>query len=124
MLDPWNEFDHRRPATLTETEYISECLGKLRRFARSHQLHIWLVAHPMKLRRREDETYPVPTPYDISGSAHWRNKADNCLCVWRDEQNPQDPVKLYVQKIRFREVGTVGVVDLQFNPVNGRYEEA
>lgn len=124
VLDPWNEFDHRRPATLTETEYISECLGKLRRFARSHQLHIWLVAHPMKLRRREDETYPVPTPYDISGSAHWRNKADNCLCVWRDEQNPQDPVKLYVQKIRFREVGTVGVVDLQFNPVNGRYEEA
>ena len=123
VLDPWNEFDHRRPATLTETEYISECLGKLRRFARSHQLHIWLVAHPMKLRRREDETYPVPTPYDISGSAHWRNKADNCLCVWRDEQNPQDPVKLYVQKIRFREVGKVGVVDLQFNPVNGRYVE-
>lgn len=124
VLDPWNEFDHRRPATLTETEYISECLGKLRRFARSHQLHIWLVAHPMKLRRREDETYPVPTPYDISGSAHWRNKADNCLCVWRDEQNPQDPVKLYVQKIRFREVGKVGVVDLQFDPVNGRYVEA
>ncbi len=124
VIDPWNEFDHTRPNGQSETEYISTSLGQIRRFARNRGVHVWLVAHPQKLYRREDDTYPVPTPYDISGSAHWRNKADNCLTVWRDENEPGRPVKLFVQKIRFREVGSVGAVELQWNPVNGRYTEA
>jgi twinkle protein len=81
------------------------------------------VAHPQKLYRRDDDTYPVPTPYDISGSAHWRNKADNCLTIWRDENDPEEPVRLYVQKIRFREVGKIGMVPLRWSKLNGRYEE-
>lgn len=123
VLDPWNEFDHTRPPHQTETEAVSVALGQIRRFARAYGVHVWLVAHPQKLYRREDGSYPVPTPYDISGSAHWRNKADNCLTVWRDVNEPSSPVQLYVQKIRFREVGTVGGVDLQFDHVNGRYKE-
>jgi twinkle protein len=124
IIDPWNEFDHTRPAHQTETEYICVALGQIRRFARTYGVHVWLVAHPQKLYRKEDDSYPVPTPYDISGSAHWRNKADNCLTIWRDENAPDQPVKLYVQKIRFREVGIVGVVDLQFDRITGRYKEA
>lgn len=123
ILDPWNEFDHTRPSGQTETEYICTSLTQIRRFARSHGVHIWLVAHPQKLYRREDGSYPVPTPYDISGSAHWRNKADNCLTVWRDENEPEQPVLVYVQKVRFREVGKIGVVPLHWNALNGRYEE-
>ncbi len=123
ILDPWNEFEHTRPSGQTETEGISHALSQIRRFARNHGVHVWLVAHPQKLYKREDGSYPVPTPYDISGSAHWRNKADNCLTVWRDEQDQDQPVKLYIQKIRFREVGKIGVVDLQFEPTNGRYKE-
>ena len=121
VIDPWNEFDHRRPSYMAETEHISECLGKIRRFARNHGVHVWLVAHPQKLYRQKGK-YPVPTPYDISGSAHWRNKADNCLTIWRNENDPDSLVKLYVQKIRFREVGKVGAVDLRWNKLNGRYE--
>jgi len=123
VIDPWNEFDHTRPSGQMETEYISTSLGQIRRFARNHGVHVWLVAHPQKLYRRDDGSYPIPTPYDISGSAHWRNKADNCLTVWRDENEPSSPVKIYVQKIRFREVGRIGVVELHWNPVNGRYED-
>jgi len=123
IIDPWNEFDHTRPSGLSETEYISTSLGQIRRFARNFGVHVWLVAHPQKLYRRDDGSYPVPTPYDISGSAHWRNKADNCLTVWRDENEAETPVKVFVQKIRFREVGMIGVVELHWNPVNGRYED-
>lgn len=123
ILDPWNEFDHTRLAGQTETDYISTSLGQIRRFARKHGVHVWVVAHPQKLYRRDDDSYPVPTPYDISGSAHWRNKADNCLTLWRDENEPGSPVRLYVQKVRFREVGTVGMVELRWNKVNGRYED-
>ncbi len=124
IIDPWNEFDHTRPSGQPETEHICTSLTQIRRFARAHAVHVWLVAHPQKLYRKEDGSYPVPTPYDISGSAHWRNKADNCLTVWRDENEPDQYVRLYVQKVRFREVGTVGMVELRWNKVNGRYEEA
>jgi twinkle protein len=121
IIDPWNEFEHTRPSGQTETEGISHALTQIRRFARNHGVHVWLVAHPQKLYRREDGSYPVPTPYDISGSAHWRNKADNCLTVWRDENEPDQPIRLYIQKIRFREVGSVGMVELRWNKLNGRY---
>ena len=124
IIDPWNEFEHTRPNGQTETEYICTSLTHIRRFARNHGVHVWLVAHPQKLYRREDGSYPVPTPYDISGSAHWRNKADNCLTVWRDENDPDQPVRVYVQKIRFREVGKIGMVELQFDRVTGQYKEA
>lgn len=123
IIDPWNEFDHTRPNGHTETEHICTSLTQIRRFARAHGVHVWVVAHPQKLYRNADGNYPVPTPYDISGSAHWRNKADNCLTVWRDENDLEQPVKVYIQKIRFREVGKVGVVDLQFDKTNGRYKE-
>jgi len=123
VIDPWNEFDHIRSNGMTETEHISIWLGKLRRLARNYKIHIWVVAHPQKLHRNADGSYPVPTPYDISGSANWRNKADNCFTVWRNEQSTDTEVKIYIQKIRFREVGRVGEVSLCWNPLNGKYRE-
>jgi twinkle protein len=123
VIDPWNEFDHSRPNGQNETEYISIALTQIRRFGRAHGVHVWLVAHPQKLYRLKDGSYPVPTPYDISGSAHWRNKADNCITVWRDQNELERPVKLFVQKVRFREVGSIGEIDLRWNRVNGRYTE-
>lgn len=123
VVDPWNEIDHSRPAALSETEYISQSLTKIRKFGRTYGVHVWVVAHPMKLRRNLDGSYPVPTPYDVSGSAHWRNKADNCICVWRDLEDDARGSDIHVQKVRFREVGRVGVVTLHWNGLNGRYEE-
>jgi twinkle protein len=123
IIDPWNEFEHTMPHGQTETAYISTALGQIRRFGRAYGVHVWVVAHPQKLYRKDDGSYPVPTPYDISGSAHWRNKADNCITVWRDERDPESPVQIHVQKIRFREVGSPGMAELRFNRLNGRYQE-
>lgn len=33
VIDPYNELDHRRPRTMSETEYISQILTKIKRFA-------------------------------------------------------------------------------------------
>lgn len=121
VIDPWNEIEHTRPAGMTETEYISYCLTKIRRFARQYSLHIWLVAHPTKLRKQDDGTYPVPTPYDISGSSAWRNKADNCITIYRHIEN--NLVDIHVQKIRFKEIGKIGMVTLRYDPITGRYGE-
>lgn len=125
VIDPWNELDHSRPSNLSETEYISQALTKIRRFARTHEVHVWLVAHPTKLPKQTDGKYPVPTPYDVSGSANWRNKADNCLTVWRDLSEPHSrEVQIHVQKIRFKEVGQIGMARLNYDILTGRYRDA
>lgn len=123
VVDPWNEIEHERPNGKTETEYISECLGRMRQFARHHEIHLWLVAHPTKLKKNDDGAEPVPGLWDISGSANWRNKADAGLTVWRDISNPAEPVQVHITKIRFQETGHEGMVRFEFNPVSGRYRE-
>jgi len=123
VIDPWNELDHSRPANLSETEYISKCLTRIRQFARCHGVHVWLVAHPTKLQKDKDGTYPVPTAYDVSGSAHWRNKADNALSIWRNPMQQDSTVQVHVQKIRFKEIGKVGMVELRYNYLTGVYSE-
>lgn len=124
VIDPWNEVEHRRPAQYSETEYISEALTTIRNFARLHDIHIWVVAHPAKIRKDQDGNYPVPTPYDISGSAHWRNKADNCIAIYRyftkDKPNITD---VYIHKIRFKEIGNVGMTELRYSPDDSNYSE-
>ena len=123
VIDPWNELDHTRPSGMNETEYISKALTKIRRFSRLHGLHVWIVAHPTKMKKNDNGTYPVPTPYDISGSSHWRNKADNCITVYRDLNAEGRDVEVHVQKIRFREVGKIGQVTVQWQPLSGRYQD-
>ncbi|MEO5330084.1 MAG: toprim domain-containing protein [Magnetococcus sp. THC-1_WYH] len=122
VLDPWNEVDHNRQREVTETEHISRSLTILRRFARKHKIHLWLVAHPMKLDGRGSKTYPVPKPYDIAGSAHFFNKADNCLSVWRDVSSNR--VEIHVQKIRFRQSGQPGVCILDYNRQTRCYSQS
>jgi twinkle protein len=33
VIDPYNELDHQRPASMNETEYVSQMLTKVKRFA-------------------------------------------------------------------------------------------
>jgi len=120
IIDPWNEIDYMRKAGLNDTENISRALTRIRRFARMHDIHIFVIAHPTKLKKKDDGTYPVPTPYDVAGSSHFRNKADNSLTLWYDPDHPGS-AKIYIQKIRFKEVGKLGSVDLNYDVRTGVY---
>jgi hypothetical protein len=116
VVDPWNELEHRRPPQMTETEYVSQSLSKMRAYARTHNQHWWLVAHPTKLQKDKNSgKYHVPTLYDISGSAHFRNKADMGVVVWRDAEIPDSPTTIFVQKVRFRWCGEVDKQSCQWN---------
>jgi len=125
IIDPWNEIEHKMGKGEMETNYISKSLSKIRRFCRVNNIHVWIVAHPTKLVKIQagdkKGQYPVPTPYDISGGAHWRNKADNCVCIHLDFETKI--TTFFSQKVRFKEVGKVGNTDLKFNIANGRYAE-
>lgn len=122
VVDPWNEIEHHRPREFSETEYISQVIKRFRVFARKHSIHLWIVAHP-KMMTREKGKYPVPSLYDISGSAHWRNKADNGIVVWRDMETLADEVEIHVQKVRFRQIGRIGTATLKYNKATATYSE-
>ena len=122
LIDPYNEVEHHRNRNMTETGgYVSQILGKVKRFAENHGVHVWFVAHPAK-PMRDGGKLPVPTLYDISGSANWANKADIGLVVYR-EMDMGNVVQLHLRKVRFKEVGQVGVVELEWDRVTGRYSE-
>ena len=123
VLDPWNEVEHSRPQGMTEAEYVSESLMRLRRFARKHNILLIVVAHPRLLEKKSDGTYPVPTPYDISGGAMWRNKADNCIAIYAHPNDPTGRVEIHIQKVKFKLFGSVGKVDMTWDRPTGRYFE-
>jgi len=80
VIDPYNELDHQRPPGVSETEYVSQMLTKIKRFAQHYDAHVWFVAHPRQLQQWRGDP---PNLYDISGSAHFVNKADNGVVVHR-----------------------------------------
>jgi len=125
IVDPWNEIEHLRPREWSETEYISQTLSRVRAWARASGVHVWIVAHPQKLPRdRNSGKLPIPRPDSISGSQHWWNKADNAITVWRAlDDSQKSVVQIHVQKVRFKHVGRVGVVELSYDRVTGRYHE-
>jgi twinkle protein len=126
VFDPWNEIEHSRPREQTETEYVGESLREIRLFAKANAVHIWIVAHPQKLQKDpKSGQYPVAGPYEISGSANWHNKPDVCISVWR-ERRPDaasTTVDVHVQKVRSKYVGRLGMVQLRWDRVTGRYSD-
>jgi twinkle protein len=123
VIDPYNEIEHRRPSNMTETEYVSQLLGKVKRFAQHHGVHVWFVAHPAKLQRLNGGERPVPTLYDISGSSNWVNKADLGIVVHRDLDKDPTRAEIHVRRVRFKSVGKIGTVALRWDRSTGRYSE-
>ena len=120
ILDPYNCLEHQIPMGQSETQYISEFLEKLRSFARRRQVLVVLAAHPTKMKRDPlTKQFPVPTMYDISGSAAFFNKADFGIAIERDRT--KDVTRIHVQKVKFRHLGYPGVASFKYNTHNGRF---
>ncbi len=124
IFDPYNEFDHQRPQGMTETEYVSQMMSKIKRFALTYGVHVFFVAHPAKMRRSADGEFPLVEPYDIAGSANFANKADVILIVERDFTQGSRDVRIHTKKMRFKQSGSLGQVDLEYDPISGRYSKA
>ena len=118
VIDPYNRLENEQ-GTRSETQYISELLDKLTNFAQRNDILIILMAHPTKQPKNKDGIIEAPTLYDISGSAHFYNKADFGIVVHRDRV--QDVVQVHVQKVKFRHLGSCGTALFKYNINNGRY---
>lgn len=121
LIDPWNYIEHKIPNGVPETLYISDCLTRVKLAAMKLGIHIILIAHPAKLNKAAGQkSYDVPTLYSISGSAHFYNKTDNGITVYRDFE--KETVNIYVQKVRYSWLGKIGTIQYRFNTFTRQYE--
>lgn len=120
LIDPWNEIGDDRPKDLTGHEHIGKCLRRVRKFARQKKLSFWIVAHPTKMRK-DAKTGLTPTPnlYDVDGSSHWFNKADNGFCVQRDFL--ENSTEVIVLKVKFKYYGKPGTAKFRYQLDGGIY---
>ena len=124
VIDPWNMLDHSAQRDFT---YVGKLLSEITQFCQQTNTHLFLVAHPRKMES-VDGKYRVPTPYDISQSSDFFNKAYNCLTIYRNlgqkTQYLSDSVQVYVQKVKRKDNGKQGnfMVAPDFNN-GGVYKE-
>lgn len=122
VIDPYNYMEHKRPFGVTETEYISQILTTLSNFCKDYDVHTFLVAHPTKIKKSPiTKDFEVPTLYDVAGSAHFFNKADNGITVYRERAT--NIVTVYIQKVRFFFNGKLGNCNFNYNVYTGQYTQ-
>jgi len=119
VIDPWNAVTHHRTGMLHE--YLSEALSKIIRFARNYEVFVAVVAHPTKPQKDKDGTIPVPTLYDISDGAMWRNKCEYGIIVHRPDMS-KNQMQLYVQKLKNKHFGKLGMCTLDYDWISGRFK--
>ena len=114
LLDPWNEVEHAWGGNETETAYTGRALRQLRALARKYQLLIIIITHPSKSGGQKDDPEQMSL-YDISGSAHWANKPDHGVLIYRPKGSDETIVN--VAKCRdYRKRGQPGTVSMRFDP--------
>lgn len=120
IIDPWNEMDHVRGQNETMTEYTGYAIKEFKRFARRFNVHLIVAAHPAKQRREDDGGYAVPNLYDIADSAHWYNKPDVGMVVWRGKGKNL----IRIVKSRYHDqIGKPGDVEVLFDLESNRYRD-
>ena len=131
VVDPYNNLEPDSGESYQRQDlYIQALLRRLRRFARSANVAVVLVAHPKKMEKvvGTEAVYKVPHAGDISGGQEFWNHSDAVLSVWRNQsgEEPQhfgfpDTVTVTVSKVRFSKWGRTGKTDLLFSDHSRRY---
>jgi len=126
IIDPYNYIDRcgKFQADM-ETEFVKSMLSAVKRFAHEHKVHVWFVSHPAKSASPAER----PSMYTIAGSANWFNKTDNGIVIHRtytpigfnDEPIQTNQTEFVVEKIRNKEAGGLGQVDMTFDTKTRSY---
>lgn len=119
IIDPYNEIADT--SDVREDIHIRNLISLCKQFCRSHEVTMWMVAHPAKMTR-VDGIIPPPTLYDVSGSAHWNNMADVGLVIHRDFE--ENETNVITRKIREQGLyGTIGVTKFHYDLAKHIYVE-
>ena len=86
IIDAWNKV--LMPKGFQGKDGIDQILTRLTSFCIQYNVHVFLVAHPTKMKKHEKTgKYEIPDLYSVSGSSDFRNQTHNGLCVYREFGN-------------------------------------
>lgn len=131
VIDAFNKVKRKNPDSLGE---INDILSELCLFVQAYNVHVFLVAHPTKMKKKQPDKkqsrsideYEVPTLYDVKGTGDFRDQTHNGLCVYRYFDNPTMGVDGYTKvinlKTKFKEQGQMtGEALFKYDASNGRF---
>ena len=122
VIDPYNEVSASRDASKREDEHIRDFISKCKRFARVHDIVVWIVAHPTKQQKNNKGEFDPVTAYDISGASHWNNQSDCILSIHRMFED--DSIQVLTRKIREQGLyGQIGEARFYYNASKRVFEE-
>lgn len=119
LVDPWNEIEHAKDRGESMADYIGRGIRALKRFGQQYGVAVIVVVHPTKEVGKEGKARQ-PTLYDCADSAHWFNKPDHGVIIFRPDEGDQSVIR--VAKVRFDETGEKGSVRLRFDRYSSRFE--
>ena len=129
VIDAFNklEYDGSKDSELSR---IKRVLTQLTMFAQMNNVIIFLVVHPTKMQKSEQGIYNVPTLYDCSGSADFRNQTHDGFTIYRHFESVNDghfdidknQVEFITQKVKMKFQGEMaGRVIFNYHVPSGRY---
>lgn len=108
-------------------QQINDVLTRLTSFAQNNNVIIFLVAHPTKMKKNAQNLYEVPTLYDVSGSADFRNQTHDGFCIYRffeDDKGNENKTIFVNLKTKMKFQGEInGVVEFEYHAPSGRFYE-
>lgn len=121
VLDPLNSIMRdEEDKMLSDLDWDLEVCNRLLAFAHANDVLVILVAHPRKVDRATMTNAKRRVEMnDINGSSKFGAKCDYCLVIDRDDE--LKVVNAYVDKVKFKHLGTRGSTTLHYDLVSGRY---
>lgn len=100
-IDPVNELDHQVARGESRTDYMGRFIMGLKQLADDYNLLMIVCAHPPKdgVEKRLQRN-GLLTLNDGADTAHWGNKADIGLAIWR---NLDGPTMVHIDKLKDHE---------------------
>jgi len=123
VIDAFNKLQLPKGNKLDE---INKVLTKLTMFAQMHNVIIFLVAHPTKMKMNEEGTYSCPTLYDVSGSSDFRNQTHDGFAIYRNWETEKESgfTEFINLKTKYSFQGEIGAkVEFDYHLPSGRYYE-
>jgi twinkle protein len=124
VIDAFNKVSLPKGNKIDE---IGAVLTRLTSFAQANDVVVFLIAHPTKMKKNEKTgQYDIPTLYDVSGSADFRNQTHDGYCVYRTFPNADnDGFTTFTNlKTKFSFQGDIGAMcDFEYHLPTGRYFE-
>jgi len=123
VVDAWNKV--QMPEGMSGKEGIDQTLTKITAFCQQNNVQVFLVAHPTKMKKDQiSKNYEVPTLYDVSGSADFRNQTHNGFTVYRNFGNEavEGSTDIFNMKSKFSFQGEIGSkITFRYHLPTGRY---